>query len=99
MKDTKRLTRAQAIRAKCIDCMCGQLAEVRLCPSRDCPLYSYRMGREGRGEYGESEYFAPEKADGQIQIPVSVFVSHAVADGYHTCKLINDMQEIAEACL
>ena len=33
------------------------------------------------------------------QIPVSVFVSHAVADGYHTCKLINDMQEIAEACL
>lgn len=32
-------------------------------------------------------------------IPVSVFVSHAVADGYHTCKLINDMQEIAEACL
>ena len=23
---------------------------------------------------------------------------HAVADGYHTCKLINDMQEIA-ACL
>ena len=37
--------------------------------------------------------------DGRIQIPVSVFVSHAVADGYHTCKLINDMQEIEEACL
>ena len=35
---------------KCIDCMCGQLAEVRLCPSRDCPLYSYRMGREVRDE-------------------------------------------------
>lgn len=35
------------------------------------------------------------RTDGKIQIPVSVFVSHAVADGYHTCKLINDMQEIA----
>lgn len=26
-------------------------------------------------------------------LPVAVFVKHAVADGYHTCKLINDMQE------
>ena len=32
---------------------------------------------------------------GKVLLPVSVFVSHAVADGYHTCKLINDMQEIA----
>ena len=32
----------------------------------------------------------------RTKIPVSVFVSHAVADGYHTCKLINDMQEIAD---
>ena len=46
LKDTKRLTRGRAIRAKCIDCMCGQLAEVRFCPSHDCPLYPFRMGRE-----------------------------------------------------
>lgn len=25
-----------------------------------------------------------------------IAVCHAVADGYHTCKLINDMQEIEE---
>lgn len=24
------------------------------------------------------------------------FPGHAVANGYHTCKLINDMQEMAE---
>lgn len=36
------------------------------------------------------------KTNGRIQIPVSVFVSHAVADGYHTYKLMNDMQEIAK---
>lgn len=29
-------------------------------------------------------------------IPVAISVSHAVADGYHTCKLINDMQAIAD---
>lgn len=34
--------------------------------------------------------------DDKILIPISVFVSHAVADGYHTCKLINDIQEIAK---
>lgn len=27
--------------------------------------------------------------------PLSVFVNHAVADGYHTCKLVNDIQDIA----
>lgn len=32
----------------------------------------------------------------QILLPFSVFVSHAVADGYHTCKLINDLQEIVQ---
>lgn len=35
--------------------------------------------------------------NGKILLPVSVFVSHAVADGYHTCKLINDIQEIANS--
>ena len=42
----KRLTRSQAIRAKCIDCSCGDRVEVRLCPVMDCPLWVYRMGVE-----------------------------------------------------
>ena len=48
MANTERLTRGQAIRAKCIDCMCGNTAEVRRCPSKDCPLWAYRMGKEER---------------------------------------------------
>lgn len=32
-----------------------------------------------------------------VLLSVSVFVSHAVADGYHTCKLINDIQEIGRS--
>lgn len=35
----------KAIRAKCVDCCCGQLAEVRLCPCDNCPLWPYRMGK------------------------------------------------------
>lgn len=33
-----------AIRAKCVDCCCGQLKEVALCPSTKCALYPFRMG-------------------------------------------------------
>lgn len=42
----ERLTRAKAIRAKCLDCSCGDRTEVRLCPITDCPLWIYRMGKE-----------------------------------------------------
>ena len=42
----ERITRAKAIRLKCIDCCCGNMAEVRRCPSEHCPLWRYRMGKE-----------------------------------------------------
>lgn len=38
------LSPLKAIRAKCLDCMCDQPAEVRLCACKDCALYPYRMG-------------------------------------------------------
>jgi hypothetical protein len=41
-------SRLQAIRAKCIDCSGGSLAEVRDCWAKDCDLYPYRMGKSGR---------------------------------------------------
>ena len=51
----KRLTKAQAIRQKCLDCCVYQPKEVRLCPTKDCPLWRYRMGKEERDElYNES---------------------------------------------
>ena len=42
----KRLTRAQAIKAKCMDCSGFQFKEVKLCPVTHCPLHIYRMGYE-----------------------------------------------------
>ena len=31
--------------------------------------------------------------NGKTTLPLSVFVNHAVADGYHTCKLIQEIQD------
>ena len=46
----KRLSRAKAIRFKCLDCCGYQSNEVRLCPSTDCPLWRYRTGHEEKDE-------------------------------------------------
>lgn len=48
---TERVSRSKAIRLKCIDCCCGQMAEVRKCPATNCALWRYRMGREENYEF------------------------------------------------
>jgi hypothetical protein len=35
---------SKAIREKCLDCCCGNAAEVRKCVAIDCPLWPFRMG-------------------------------------------------------
>lgn len=42
-------SRKDAIRAKCLDCSCGQPKEVRLCPMTTCALWPYRMGKRAKG--------------------------------------------------
>lgn len=41
----KNRTPVKAIRAYCLDCACGSMLEVRLCPAINCPLFRYRMGK------------------------------------------------------
>ena len=41
----KKLTPVRAIRAKCLDCTCGQTIEIRECTIKTCPLYLYRLGK------------------------------------------------------
>ena len=33
-----------SIKAKCLDCCCGQMSEVRNCLVISCPLYNFRNG-------------------------------------------------------
>ena len=35
----------KAIRAKCLDCVCGSSNEVAMCPCVDCALYPFRFGK------------------------------------------------------
>jgi len=35
---------SKAIREKCLDCCCGNAAEVRKCVAVDCALWPHRMG-------------------------------------------------------
>lgn len=35
----------KVIRAKCLDCSCGNAAEVARCPAERCPLWPWRMGK------------------------------------------------------
>lgn len=37
-------TPIKAIRAKCLDCVCGQIYEINKCHITDCPLWEYRTG-------------------------------------------------------
>jgi hypothetical protein len=41
----KTVTPLKAIRAKCLDCCCGDARYVKECHIRTCPLWPYRMGR------------------------------------------------------
>ena len=39
------MTPLKAIRAKCLDCCCGNAAEVERCPCGDCSLFPFRFGK------------------------------------------------------
>lgn len=39
------LTPIKAIRAKCIDCCCGDKKEVRECSITECSIWPYRLGK------------------------------------------------------
>ncbi len=45
MNEEKSITPIKAIKAKCLDCCCGQREEVKLCPVKDCPLWQFRLGK------------------------------------------------------
>nr|DAZ63935.1 MAG TPA: hypothetical protein [Caudoviricetes sp.] len=42
--EEKKLTPIKAIRAKCLDCCCGNSNEVKLCTVERCALWPYREG-------------------------------------------------------
>jgi chloramphenicol O-acetyltransferase type A len=69
------------------------------CPISVLPWLSFHSFSQDT--YSETSFLYPiirfgkyYQKESRILIPFSVFVSHAVADGYHTCKLINEIEEL-----
>jgi hypothetical protein len=57
-----KLTPLKAIRAKCMDCTCGQFIEIKRCTIEKCPLYEYRMGHRPPKEEIPEEGLAVQKS-------------------------------------
>lgn len=55
----KAITPLRAIRKHCVQCCCGSIHEVNLCPDTECDLYPYRLGhnpsRKGQGGKGNPD--------------------------------------------
>ena len=45
MSNETKTTPVKAIKAKCLDCCCGDRNEVKECTAKDCPLWSFRLGK------------------------------------------------------
>lgn len=56
-------TPMKAIRAKCRDCTCNQIVEIRECPITDCPLWEYRMGHRPKKDTPSEDFSELEDID------------------------------------
>ena len=57
------LSPLKAIRSKCLDCCCGSIREVALCPSTTCSLWPYRFGKRRRAQ----QIVAQERQIGPVE--------------------------------
>lgn len=62
-----KLTPLKAIRLKCLDCMCGQMKEVKLCPSKDCALWGFRRGKKPKAPSEQEDSKNPPEKPAEKQ--------------------------------
>ena len=41
----KKVSMSEAVRLRCLDCMCWDVKEVSKCTATECPLYLFRSGK------------------------------------------------------
>lgn len=59
MEENKTITSpVKAIRAKCLECTCGNLGEIKECIITHCPLYPFRFGKN---PYAKRKYTQEQK--------------------------------------
>ena len=65
-----KATPLKAIRAKCLDCACGNRAEVRRCELGKCPLHPYRFGKRPNEGKDTTPEHLPGKPPENPGVPV-----------------------------
>lgn len=64
------------IRAKCLDCCCGNRNEVKICHIQTCALWPYRLGKTGRARRPMTE---EQKAQAVARLRLARAQKQAVA--------------------
>lgn len=65
-----KLTPLKTIRAKCLDCCCGNRAEVHRCELGKCPLHPYRFGKRPKEGKDTTPEGLPENPPENPIVPV-----------------------------
>lgn len=58
-------TPLKAIRAKCLDCVCGQIYEINKCHITGCPLWEYRTGHRPDKKKRVKGDFSPDNSENE----------------------------------
>ena len=68
----------KAIKAKCLDCCCGDKNEIKNCSVTNCPLFSFRLGK--------SEVESTETKTKKVRKPMSEDHKAALKAGREAAK-------------
>lgn len=73
----KEFTPLKAIRAKCLDCSAGQPSEVRKCDIPECPLFTYRFGKNPKRKgIGKNKNLGGFSRNSPTQTKISTQTEH-----------------------
>ena len=63
--ETKLTNPVKVIRAKCLDCCCGDPYEVKLCTATRCPLHPFR---DGKNPYRQKPELSKEEKNRRAEL-------------------------------
>ncbi len=67
-KAVQRKSMKAAVKAFCLECVCWQKEEVRLCTSLACPLYPYRPYKDSSKQASERPGFSVESKTSEQRV-------------------------------
>lgn len=96
------MTPIKAIRARCLDCACGSITEVRLCPCTDCALWPYRLGHRPKVEGASTAENDGLRGDFSVDVPEGEIIPQQdevrLSGEFNTQFSVLNEKQIGERC-